>query len=124
MTFIVRYAVGSGGLPVGAQLRVGLPNTGWERPVVQLPRFWDETFRGRLRRYAPFDPVNTTCAVATKTGGTVFAEVVERMLVPDADPAYANWRFWVLATVEEADLVPGDAIDVIFGTRSMARAAC
>jgi hypothetical protein len=115
MTFVVRFTVGQHGLRAGGQLRVGLPNTGWQRPTVPLPRFWDETYRGRERRYTPFDPINTTCALQTATEGAIFAEMVERMLVPDADPAFANWRFWVLATVEGADLAPGDRIEITYG---------
>src|SRR5579863_6555910 len=86
------YIVGEQGLPNLSRLRIGIPNTGWERPVVPQQRYWDELVQGQERRLAPFHPVNTTAAIhsSRKPGHTL--EVMERMLVPDEDPAFAYWR--------------------------------
>jgi hypothetical protein len=40
---------------------------------------------------------------------------MERMLAPDADPAYAYWRWWVTARVEGGDLAEGDRIVLTYG---------
>ena len=79
---------------------MGTPNTGWQRPVVPQPRYWDELVSGAARQYAPFHPVNTTAEVSSKGGASLYLETMERMLAPDADPAYAYWRWWVTARVE------------------------
>ena len=38
----IEYIAGSAGLPAGSRIRIGLPNTGWDRPVVPQQRYWDE----------------------------------------------------------------------------------
>jgi hypothetical protein len=60
------YEAGSAGLACGARLRIGLPNTGWDRPVVPQQRYWDELATGGARRLAPFHPVNTTAWIRGK----------------------------------------------------------
>jgi hypothetical protein len=66
-TFLFEYEVGAAGLDTGARVRLGVPNTGWEPPVVPQQRYWDELVRGSDRRLAPFHPVNTT---AITVGGS------------------------------------------------------
>lgn len=112
----LEYTTGNAGLPVGSRIRIGLPNTGWDRPVVPQQRYWDEIVTGNARRLAPFHPVNTT---ATVTGGARFTlETMERMLIPDEDPAVAYWRWWVTLTVEEQALREGDRVEICYGDRS------
>ena len=109
------YEAGAGGLRAGSRLRFGLPNTGWDKPVVPQQRYWDEIVNGDARRLAPFHPVNTTATVENG-GKTVCAlEVMERMLVPDEDPAFAYWRWWITLTVEGDDLPAGGRICVLYG---------
>src|SRR5690606_37060820 len=59
-----QFTVGAKGLEPGARFRLGIPNTGWERPVVPQQRYWDELATGSERRLAPFHPVNTTASVS------------------------------------------------------------
>jgi hypothetical protein len=40
---------------------------------------------------------------------------MERMLVPDEDPAFAYWRWWVTFTLEEGALAEGDVIEIRYG---------
>ena len=110
-----RYTTGQEGLRKGSRLRVGIPNTGWEEPVVPQQRYWDELVSGRNRRLAPFHPTNTTATVrsAGEPGHTL--EVMERMLLPDEDPALAYWRWWVTFILEGADLAPGDQVEILYG---------
>ena len=61
------------------------------------------------RRLAPFHPVNTTVAIEGRAGAVMVLTVMERMLVPDEDPALAYWRWWITGTLEGADLLPGAA---------------
>lgn len=112
----LEYIAGSKGLPPGSRLRIGLPNTGWDRPVVPQQRYWDELVSGDSRRLAPFHPVNTT---ATASAGAKLAlDTMERMLIPDEDPAIAYWRWWITLTVEQQGLSEGDTIGVFYGDRS------
>lgn len=112
---IFRCTVGADGLKQGARLRVGVPNTGWEAPVLPQQRYWDELVSGADRRLAPFHPVNTTAVVKSSSAATVALEVMERMLVPDEDPAFAYWRWWITATLEAGDLKQGDEITILYG---------
>ncbi|OGG46063.1 MAG: hypothetical protein A3F84_01970 [Candidatus Handelsmanbacteria bacterium RIFCSPLOWO2_12_FULL_64_10] len=114
-TVRIEYTAGPRGVRAGGRLRVGTPNTGWQRPVVPQPRYWDELVSGADRKYAPFHPVNTTAEVSSKGSASLYLEVMERMLVPDADPAYAYWRWWVTVKVEGEDLVEGDRIILTYG---------
>jgi hypothetical protein len=109
------YEAGENGLAAGSRLRFGLPNTGWDRPVVPQQRYWDELVTGDSRRLAPFHPVNTTPSVESARKVHCVLEVVERMLVPDEDPAFAYWRWWITLTVEGEDLEPGGRIRVLYG---------
>ena len=114
-TLTLRFVVGKEGLPDGARLRFGLPNTGWQKPVVPQVRYWSELASGQDRRYAPFHPVNTTAEVQTGERASVYLEVTERMLVPDADPAHAYWRWWITAVIEDGDLIAGDTVSLTYG---------
>jgi hypothetical protein len=109
------YRAGEAGLRLGARIRFGVPNTGWQEPVPPQQRYWDELVQGTDRRLAPFHPVNTTVAVEGKTGAVAVLDVMERMLVPDEDPALAYWRWWITATIEGAELAPGDVVRVTYG---------
>ena len=40
---------------------------------------------------------------------------MERMLLPDEDPAVAYWRWWITVTLEGADLAPGDQVEILYG---------
>lgn len=112
----LEYVAGTAGLPAGSRIRIGLPNTGWDRPVVPQQRYWDELVSGSARRLAPFHPVNTTASV---TGGAKFTlDTMERMLIPDEDPAVAYWRWWITLTVEEKGLSSGDRVEIYYGDRS------
>src|SRR5579862_1462402 len=111
------YTVGSAGLPQSSRLRVGIPNTGWEKPVVPQQRYWDELVQGPDRRLAPFHPVNTTASFRTQRKPGHLLEVMERMLLPNLDPAVAYWRWWITLTLEETDLEPGDQIEILYGDR-------
>ena len=115
VTLTVTFTVGCDGLNPGARLRVGLPNTGWERAVVPQLRYWDELVQGKERKFAPFHPVNTTAAVESGGEAVAHLEAMERMLLPDEDPAEAYWRWWVTATVEDAPLAQGDRIVLTYG---------
>src|SRR5205085_9977308 len=112
----MEYLVGPAGLAVGSQFRVGLPNTGWDRPVIPQQRYWDELVSGSARRLAPFHPVNTTASIST--GAKFTLETMERMLVPDEDPAFAYWRWWITLTIEEQGLGEGARIEIVYGARS------
>lgn len=114
-TLAITFQVGAAPLNPGARIRIGLPNTGWERPVVPQQRYWDELVVGRMRRHAPFHPTNTTAGVQTAGKGVVALQSMERMLLPDEDPAEAYWRWWISATVEDARLNPGDRITITYG---------
>lgn len=118
-TVTFRYSVGSAGLKAGARLRIGIPNTGWEMPVPPQQRYWDELVQGSDRRLAPFHPVNTTAAVTSASQAYAVLTVMERMLVPDEDPAFAYWRWWITATIEGADLAPSDTVDVVYGDKKL-----
>ena len=83
------YTVGAAGLDEGSRLRIGLPNTGWERPVPPQQRYWDELVRAGDRRLAPFHPVNTTAAIHSASGAGHCLEAMERMLAPDE---IGRWR--------------------------------
>jgi hypothetical protein len=112
----VEYRIGSAGLPVGSRFRVGLPNTGWDRPVVPQQRYWDELVTGAARRLAPFHPVNTTATI--DSGAKFSLDTMERMLIPDEDPAVAYWRWWITLRIEEQDLSQGDRIEMLYGDRT------
>jgi hypothetical protein len=109
------YTVGPNRLPNYSRLRIGVPNTGWERPVVPQQRYWDELIQGHDRRLAPFHPVNTTAIIRSERKPGHALEVMERMLLPDEDPALAYWRWWITLTLEGADLEPGDQIEILYG---------
>jgi len=109
------FETGKAGLSPGSRLRVGLPNTGWDRPVVPQQRYWDELARGSNRRLAPFHPVNTTVTIHSDAGADGVLDVLERMLLPDEDPAFAYWRWWVTFTLESAALREGDRIEILYG---------
>jgi Protein of unknown function (DUF3604) len=110
-----QYRAGEAGLRRGGRLRFGVPNTGWQQPVPPQQRYWDELVQGADRRLAPFHPVNTTAAIEGSAGAVAVLDVMERMLVPDEDPALAYWRWWITATIEGADLAPGAIVSVIYG---------
>lgn len=111
----LHYEAGEAGLAAGSRVRFGLPNTGWDRPVVPQQRYWDELVSGESRRLAPFHPVNTTVAIESARKVFCSLEVMERMLVPDEDPAFAYWRWWITLTLEGEDLEPGGRIRLLYG---------
>lgn len=115
VTLMIEFEVGLPGLRRGARIRVGLPNTGWQRPIVPQQRYWDELITGDERRLAPFHPVNTTATIETASNAAVLLEAMERMLLPDEDPAEAYWRWWITATVEGAPLIAGDKVTITYG---------
>jgi hypothetical protein len=115
VTLTLTCVVGREGLNPGARVRFGLPNTGWEKPVVPQLRYWDELKSGSARAYAPFHPVNTTARVESKRKTSVSIQAMERMLLPDEDPAEAYWRWWVTATLEDGPLSCGDRIVICYG---------
>lgn len=116
-TVFFEYEAGAAGLPAGATIRVGVPNTGWEPPVPPQQRYWDELIQNGSRRLAPFHPVNTTAAVEGREGTVIVLDVMERMLTPDEDPAIAYWRWWITATVEGGSLKAGDVVRITYGDR-------
>ena len=116
-TVLFEYEAGPAGLAPGSKLRVGVPNTGWERPVPPQQRYWDELVQNGSRRLAPFHPVNTTATVQGREGAGVVLDVMERMLTPDEDPAIAYWRWWITATFEGAPLRAGDVVRITYGDR-------
>lgn len=119
-TITFRYTAGKDGLKSGARIRVGIPNTGWEMPVPPQQRYWDELVQGSDRRLAPFHPTNTTASVKSASRAAAVLAVMERMLVPDEDPAFAYWRWWITATLEGGDLVEGDTLDIVYGDTKLA----
>jgi hypothetical protein len=114
---VFEYRVGDAGLPAGAKVRVGLPNTGWEAPVPPQQRYWDELVQNGARRLAPFHCVNTTATIDGREGAGVVLTVMERMLAPDEDPAIAYWRWWITAEIEGAALRAGDVVRMTYGDR-------
>ena len=111
------YEVGQAGLPAGAKLRIGLPNTGWEAPCPTQQRYWDELVQNGSRRLAPFHPVNTTAVIEGREGAIAVLTVMERMLTPDEDPAIAYWRWWITASIEGAHLKAGDILRITYGDK-------
>src|SRR5262249_26038578 len=109
------FEVGPGGLRPGARIRIGLPNTGWDRPGVPQQRYWDALARAADRRAAPFHPVNATASIKSNSMALGSLEVMERMLVPDEDPAFAYWRWWITFTLEQSALAQGDRIEILYG---------
>jgi hypothetical protein len=109
------YRAGTRGLPDRSRLRIGLPNTGWEKPVVPQQRYWNEIVHGLDRRLAPFHPVNTTASIRSARQSGHSLDVMERMLVPDEDPALAYWRWWIDLILEDGELEPGGQIEVVYG---------
>jgi hypothetical protein len=85
--------------------------------VVPQQRYWDELVSGAERRLAPFHPVNTTAHVKSRKPAYGFLEVMERMLVPDEDPALAYWRWWITFALEQSGLEAGDCIEIEYGDR-------
>lgn len=118
-TVVFRYTAGADGLKQGAKVRVGVPNTGWEMPVPPQQRYWDELVQGSERRLAPFHPTNTTVSVQSAGKASATITVMERMLVPDEDPAFAYWRWWITATVEGGDLLAGDTLQIVYGDKKL-----
>jgi hypothetical protein len=116
-SLVFRFTANEEGLASGSRLRVGLPNTGWEQPVVPQQRYWDELVKGFERRLAPFHPVNTTASVKSSQKSAHNLDVMERMLVPDEDPAFAYWRWWITFTLEESNLAKGDQVEILYGDR-------
>jgi hypothetical protein len=116
-TVVFEYEVGEEGIAVGGKIRFGVPNTGWEAPVVPQQRYWDELIKNGSRRLAPFHPVNTTATLQGAQGAGVVLDVMERMLAPDEDPAIAYWRWWITATVEGVGLKRGDVVRITYGDR-------
>jgi hypothetical protein len=112
---VFEYEVGEAGIAAGGKVRVGLPNTGWEAPVVPQQRYWDELIKNGSRRLAPFHPANTTATVQGSEGTGIVLDVMERMLAPDEDPAIAYWRWWITATVEGGGLKRGDVVRITYG---------
>lgn len=111
------YTAGEDGLAAGSRVRIGVPNTGWEEPVPPQQRYWDELVKGADRRLAPFHPVNTTASTNGQGKPSIALEVMERMLVPDEDPALAYWRWWITATLEGDALRAGDELRIVYGDR-------
>src|SRR5262245_34838925 len=109
-----KFIVGQAGLRKGSRLRIGLPNTGWERPVVPQQRYWDELVTGYERRLAPFHPVNTTASVRSRRQSSGSLETSERMLSPDEDPSHAYWRWWITFVLETDDLEAADEIQILY----------
>ena len=115
VTLLLAFTVGRRGLEEGARLRIGVPNTGWECVVVPQLRYWDELVKGKDRKYAPFHPVNTTVEVISQGKAFAHLETMERMLLPDEDPAEAYWRWWITAVIEDAPIIDGDQIVLTYG---------
>jgi hypothetical protein len=111
------FEAGPAGLSHGSRLRIGLPNTGWDRPVVPQQRYWGELASASDRRLAPFHPVNTSVTIISAAPAYGALEVMERMLVPDEDPALAYWRWWITFTLEQSALIEGDRIEILYGDR-------
>jgi hypothetical protein len=109
------FRVGELGLRANSRIRIGIPNTGWEKPVAPQQRYWDELVTGIDRRLAPFHPVNTTATIRSARNPGHNLEVMERMLVPDEDPADAYWRWWITITIEGSALDPGDEVEILYG---------
>ena len=110
-----RLVVGKRAMAGGARLRVGLPNTGWDEPLVPMTRYWDELVEGQERVDAPFGLVNSSATLETGRRASVFLETMERMLAPNVDPAHGYWRWWITATIEGDGLDPGDVLTITYG---------
>lgn len=123
VTLKITFTVGDAGLSEGGQFRVGLPNTGWEEVVVPQCRYWDELVEPGDQRFAPFHPVNTTAVLKTADPirqaqgrlASIHLDTMERMLLPDEDPAEAYWRWWIGAVLKGGNLVAGDQIVLTYG---------
>jgi len=115
VTMHIAYTVGAVTLVPGSRLRIGLPNTGWSRPRVPHPRYWEEEAGGAVQDYTPFHRVNTSADLGSGIPARVELAVTERMLAPNLDPAHGYWRWWITATVREGHLAPGDRLTVLYG---------
>jgi hypothetical protein len=51
--------------------------------------------------------VNTTACIESRSGAFGSLEVIERMLVPDEDPAFPYWRWWITFMLERSALTRG-----------------
>ena len=115
ITLKVVYTAGALGLARGGRVRIGLPNTGWSKPHVPHPRYWEEEAGGTAQDYTPFHRVNTTAEVMSDGPVMVELSVMERMLAPNLDPAHGYWRWWITAAVKSGRLVPGDRLAITYG---------
>ena len=118
VTVDFEYTVGEAGLAEGGKLRVGLPHVGWKSPEVPQYYFWSEYAKGKNRRYTNYDRVNTTVRLETQSAATAFLETEGRHRKPWGYPQ--SWlrdydRFWIIVTLEDAGLAPGDKVIVTYG---------
>ena len=81
VTLEFEYTVGAEGIAEGGSLRVGLPNCGWEMPLVPMHRYFQ---KGMLqgedlydRGYCTYARCNTTVALRSNTGAWVDLSVDE-----------------------------------------------
>ena len=112
------FEVGSRGMSEGASLRIGLPSVAWGRPEVPQYYFWSEYARGKDRVYTQYDRVNTTVRLETSGDAVPLLETEARFYKPFSHPP--RWlteydRWWLMVTLEDSGLAPGDHIIVTYG---------
>lgn len=121
VTLTFHLVVGEEGLAEHGCLRIGIPRDSWSRPLVMLPRYWPEV-TGETREYAPFEQVNTTVRVQTKSNARPFLGSFRAMIPSDANKRgefsdKTNWRYWIDVRIEGGSLECGDEIFVVYGDR-------
>ena len=62
-TIEFRYTAGPKGLPVGARIKLALPNNAWGEPLPPYPRQWPESYRGEKRVISGWHRRNTVWRV-------------------------------------------------------------
>ena len=121
VTCIFEYTVGKVGIAENGELRIGLPNVGWSKPLVPQYYFWSEYARGKDRIYTEYDRVNTTVYVESHSKAFPLLESESRFRKPWSYPP--SWlrdydRYWITVTIEDDYLNPGDKVIVTYGDPS------
>jgi len=118
ITLTCEYTVGENGFAQNGKLRIGLPNTGWFKPLVPQYYFWSEYADGKNRTYTQYHRVNTSARLITSSKAATLLDSERRFRKPWTFPR--NWlrdyvRYWITVTIEDDHLQPGDKIIVTYG---------
>lgn len=125
VTIVFRIIIGKAGLKRGGCVKICTPNMGWGEPHCITPHHWHEMLVETDRRHNPWKPLNTTWSLRSKQGATIHLRADENIagsvhghrttLAAEIAERLYGWRWWLTATVERADLVPGDELCITYG---------